>query len=79
MVQQRGIKEVEDARAEDQAKSGPRERRVHVRISSGRSQSCDATSGRTFKSTLRPDWPLTFCALGGPDPWGATGPQYYFC
>jgi len=78
-VQQPRIRGVQDARAEDQAQSGHRERRVRVRIASGHGMSGDAKSGRKVRSTLRPDSQLTLCALGAPDAWGAPGAEYYFC
>jgi len=78
-VQQPRIRDVQDARAKDQAQSGRREGRVRVRIASGRGTSGDAKSGRNVRSTLRPDSRLTLCALGAPDAWGAPGAEYYFC
>jgi len=55
-VQQPRIRGVQDTSAEDQAQSGRRERRVRVRIASGRGMSGDAKSGRNVRSTLHPDW-----------------------
>jgi len=78
-VQQPRFRGVQDAGAENQAQSGSRERRVRVRIASGRGTSGDAKSGRNVDLTLRPDSRLTLCALGGPDAWGAPGAVYYFC
>ena len=78
-MQQPRIRGVQDARAEDQAQSEPRERRVPVRIVSGRGTSGDAKSGRNVRSTMRPDSRLTLCALGAPEAWGAPGAEYYFC
>ena len=78
-MQQPRISGVQDARAKDQAQSGRRERRVRVKIASGRGTSGDAKSRRNVSSTLRPDSRLTLCALGPPDAWGAPGADYYFC
>ena len=79
LVQQPRIRGVQDSRAEDQAQSGRRERRVRARMASWRSTSDDAKSGRNVRSTLRPDSRLTLCELGAPDAWGAHGAEYYFC
>jgi len=78
-VQQPRIRGVQDARAEDQAQSGRRERRVCVRIASGRGTSGDPKSGGNDRSMLRPDLRLTLCALGAPDAWGPPAAEYYFC
>ena len=78
-MQQPRIRGVQDARAEDQAQSGRRERRVRVRIASGRGMSGDTKSGHNVRSTLRPDSRLTLCALGAQDAWGTPGAEYYFC
>jgi len=78
-VQQPRIRGVQDTRAEDQGQSGRRERRVSVRIASGRGTSGDAKSRRNVRSTLRADSRLTLCELGAPDTWGAPGAEYYFC
>jgi len=78
-VQQPRISGVQDARAKDQVQSGRRERRVSVRIASGRGMSGDAKSGSNVRSRLRPDSRLTLCALGALAAWGAPGAEYYFC
>jgi len=78
-VQQPRIRGGQDVRAQDQAQSGRRELRLRVRIVSGCGTSGDAKSGRNVRSMLRPDWRLTFSALGAPDAWGAPGAEYYFC
>jgi len=78
-VQQPTIRGVQAARAEDQAQSGRRERRVRFRIESGRGTSGDAKSGRNVRSTLHPDSRLMLCALGAPDAWGTPGAEYYVC
>jgi len=78
-VEQPRIRGVQEARGEDQAQSGHRERRICVRIASGRGISGDAKSGRNVRSTLRPDSRLMLCALGAPDTRSAPGAEYYFC
>ena len=78
-MQQPRIRDVQDTRVEDQAKSRRRERRVGVRIALGRGTSGDTKSGGNVISTLRPDSRLTLCALGAPDAWVAPGAEYYFC
>jgi len=78
-VQQPRIRGVQDARAEELAQSGRRERRVRVRIASGRGTSGDAKSGRKVRSPLRPDSRLTLCTLGAPDALGAPGAESHFC
>ena len=66
-MQQPRIRVVQDERAEDQAHSGRRKRRVRVRIVSGRGRSGNAKLERNLRSRLRSDSQSTLCALGAPD------------